>query len=263
MAISPGPDSRDAPKHVDPARYDAVLLDLDGVLTDTARLHAACWKEVFDPLLARRGVGAAGRPFDADQDYRMHVDGKARLDGVRDFLASRGIELPDGEEADESAADAEGDDTVRAVARRKDALVSEHLAKGDVAVFPDAELALRRLRQAGLRTALVSSSHHAAQVVEAVGLTALFDARVDGCVVDALGLRGKPVPDAFLEAARRLGVPPGRAVVVEDAVAGVQAGRAGGFALVVGVARHGAAEAEALRQAGADCVVRTLEELLA
>jgi len=259
VADLPGPDPRDAPSRVDPARHDAVLLDLDGVLTDTARLHAACWKEVFDPLLARHGVGAAGRPFDAEQDYRMHVDGKARLDGVRDFLASRGIELPDGEEGEEDA----GADTVRAVARRKDALVSEHLAKGDVAAFPDAEPALRRLRQAGLRTALVSSSHHAAAVVEAVGLDALFDARVDGNVADALGLHGKPAPDAFLEAARRLDVEPGRAAVVEDAVAGVQAGRRGGFALVLGVARHDGTDAAALRQAGADRVVDTLEELLA
>lgn len=239
---------------VDPALHDAVLFDLDGVLTDTARLHAVCWKEVFDPLLARRGVGAAGRPFDPERDYREHVDGKARHEGVRDFLASRGIELP--EEGEEG-----NDETVGGVAQRKDLLVSAHLAAGDLVVWPDAEPAVRRAREAGLRTALVSASHHAEEVLEALGLAGLFEVRVDGWVADDLRLAGKPAPDAYLEAARRLGVPPERAVVVEDALSGVRAGRAGGFGLVVGVARHG--EEAALRAAGAHRVVKSLEEIFA
>lgn len=238
--------------------FDAVLLDLDGVITDTARTHASCWKQVFDPMLERWALahGETFRPFDADAEYRAHVDGKSRLDGVRDLLTSRGIELPEGDP--EGPTDA---DTVHGIAQRKDALVARAIEEGEVATYPGSVRWLRALRRAGYRTALVSSSRHAGEVIEAVGLADCFDARVDGNTIDQLGLAGKPAPDAFLEAARELRVEPSRAVVVEDAEVGVQAGRAGGFGLVIGVARH--ADERTLVEAGADLVVSDLEELLA
>ena len=237
--------------------FDAVLLDLDGVITDTARTHASCWGQVFDPVLERWAIdhGETYRPFDAEAEYRAQVDGKSRLDGVRDLLASRGIELPEGDP--ENSPDA---DTVQGIAQRKDALVTRAIEHGEVAAYPGSVRWLRALRRDGYRTALVSSSRHAGPVIEAVGLADCFDARVDGETIDRLGLAGKPAPDAFLEAARELGVEPSRAVVVEDAEVGVQAGRAGGFGLVIGVARH--EDEEVLVEAGADLVVSDLEELL-
>lgn len=248
--------TRTAPR-IDREHFDAVLFDLDGVLTDTARLHARCWKQVFDDLLERRARQRheSFRPFDAEAEYRAHVDGKPRLDGVRDFLASRGIALPEGDPA--GPADA---DTVHGVARRKDALVKRALAGGEVDVYPGSVHWVDALRDEGVRTAVVSSSHHCAEVLRAAGLDDRFEARVDGNVIDARGLAGKPAPDAFLAAARELGVEPARTVVVEDAVAGVQAGRAGGFGLVVGVARHG--NAAELAGAGGDLVVEDLGELV-
>ncbi len=239
-------------------RYDAVLFDLDGVLTDTASLHARCWKQVFDDLLERRARerGESPRLFDPVADYRAYVDGKPRLDGVRDFLDSRGISLPDGSDDDAPEAD-----TVRAVARRKDALIGRALEAGDIQPYAGSVRWLDALRAAGVQVAVVSSSHHCTEVIEAAGIADRFAVRVDGNVVDARGLAGKPAPDAFLEAARELGVEPRRAVVVEDALAGVRAGRAGGFGLVVGVARHG--DADALAKAGADVVVADLQEMMA
>lgn len=236
--------------------FDAVLFDLDGVVTDTARIHAACWKRTFDPLLERhaRERGETFRPFDAEAEYRAHVDGKPRLDGVRDLLAARGIELPEG--APDDPDDAE---TVHAVGRRKDALVSRALSEGQVEVYEATSRWLRALRHVGFRIALVSSSRNAGPVIEAAGLADCFDVRIDGRTIDERGFAGKPAPDAFLEAARELGVPPARAVVVEDAVVGVEAGRAGGFGLVIGVARHD--DERALAEAGADLVVRDLAEL--
>jgi beta-phosphoglucomutase family hydrolase len=241
---------------VTPDRFDAVLFDLDGVLTDTASLHARCWKQVFDELLAgwARARQEEFRPFDAGRDYRRYVDGKPRLAGVRDFLRSRGIEVAEGSPEDPEA------DTVEDIARRKDALVERALQDGRVEVYPGSLRWLDALRAAGVRTAVVSSSHHCAEVLAAAGLEDRFTVRVDGNVIDDRGLSGKPAPDAFLEAARALEVAPERAVVVEDALAGVQAGRAGGFGLVVGVARHG--DAEALARAGADVVVQDLGDLL-
>jgi beta-phosphoglucomutase family hydrolase len=236
-------------------RFDAVLFDLDGVLTDTASVHARCWKQVFDEVLARRARGDAARPFDVQHDYLRYVDGKPRLDGVRDFLRSRGLELPEGGEGD--ARDA---DSVRAIARRKNALIETALVSGEVDVYPGSVRWLDALREQALRTAVVSSSHHCMEVLEAAGLADRFDVRVDGNLIDARGLPGKPAPDAFLEAARALGVAPERAVVVEDASAGVRAGRAGGFGLVVGVARHD--NASDLSAAGADLVVHDLAEML-
>jgi len=249
-------DSAQSPPPVRPDRFDAVLFDMDGVITDTARLHAGCWKQIFDEFLAGRrpGAGEDLRPFDADEDYRRYVDGKARTDGVRDFLASRGIRLPPGRE--DSPPDEE---SVRGLARRKDALFGRALAEGGVEVYADTVRWVHRLREQEMATAVVSASHHCREVLESAGIAGLFDARVDGNEADRLGLAGKPAPDAFLEAARRLKVDPGRAVVVEDARSGVQAGRAGGFGLVVGVARHG--DAEQLLRAGAHRVVSELTEL--
>jgi alpha,alpha-trehalose phosphorylase len=220
--------------------YEAVLFDLDGVLTSTAELHARCWKAVFDelPLL---------RPFDLEADYLAHVDGKPRYDGVRDFLASRDIELKE--------------EQVRAIGDRKQALVERALAGEGVEAFAGSVRWVEHLREHGVRTAVVSSSTNAGDVLESAGISALFETTVDGRDIVGLDLRGKPAPDGFLEAARRLDVTPDRAVVVEDALAGVAAGRAGGFGLVVGVARN--ADPADLRSAGADVVVEDLAEMLA
>jgi len=219
---------------------DAVIFDLDGVVTRTARVHAQAWKDTFDPLLAARGE----RAFDS-ADYLRHVDGKPRLDGVRDFLASRGL--------------AAAEDEVRALGERKNARFLALLAAG-VEVYPSTLDWIRALRERGVRTAVVSASRNAAAVLRAAGLEALFDARVDGNDAARLGLAGKPAPDTYLRAAEALGVPPARAAVVEDALAGVAAGRAGGFAAVIGVDRAG--QAEALRTYGATRVVRDLAEIM-
>jgi alpha,alpha-trehalose phosphorylase len=219
--------------------FDAVLFDLDGVLTSTAALHARCWKAVFDelPLLA---------PFDLERDYLDHVDGKPRYDGVRDFLASRDISLPE--------------DRVREIGDRKQLLVEKALEHDPVEAFPGSVEWVEHLRDEGLRTAVVSSSTNAGEILRSAGIDGLFETTVSGRDIAELDLNGKPAPDGFLEAARRLDVSPHRAVVVEDALAGVTAGRAGGFGLVVGVARH--AEPDALRSAGADMVVEDLAEML-
>jgi alpha,alpha-trehalose phosphorylase len=225
--------------------YDAVLFDLDGVLTSTATLHAACWKQVFDEVLADWGehTGTPQEPF-SKTDYLAYVDGKPREDGVRDFLEARGVR----------------DYDVHAVAERKQALVEQALARDGVEAFPGSVQWVLHLRRSGLRTAVVSSSANTADVLRAAGIASLFELTVNGHDIATLGLRGKPAPDGFLEAARRLGVAPARAVVVEDALAGVAAGRAGGFGLVIGVARSAARKD--LRSAGADIVVDDLEELV-
>lgn len=233
-----------------------MLFDLDGVITNTAAIHRACWKDTFDPFLAARAEasGEAFRPFD-DEDYLRYVDGRPRYDGVRDFLGSRGIVLPEGDPAD--AGDVE---TVCGLGNRKNDQVGPTLARQGVDVFPGSVAWLEQVRGQGFRTALVSASANAATVLEMTGLLAAFEARVDGKVLAEEGIAGKPAPDSFLEAARRLGVEPARAVVVEDARSGVEAGRAGGFGLVIGVARHG--DADSLREAGADVVVDDLAELV-
>ena len=255
MAESPGREEPAA--DVSRERFDAVLFDLDGVLTDTASLHATCWKRVFDELLERltKKRGETFRPFEIEIDYLRYVDGKARLDGVRDFLASRGLGVPEG--SPHAAAE---EDSVHGIGHRKDALFARALGSEGGEVYEGSLRWLRQLRAAGLRTAVVSASHHCAEVLRATGIDGLFDVRVDGQVADCLALAGKPAPDTFLEAARGLGVEPARAVVVEDALSGVQAGRAGGFGMVVGVARRG--NQEDLIAAGADVVVSDLGEIL-
>jgi alpha,alpha-trehalose phosphorylase len=242
---------------VDRGRYDAVLFDLDGVLTSTASLHAACWKETFDAALAeaQRRTGAPQEPFDLERDYVAHVDGTGRFDGVRDFLQARGIEVPEG--GPQSPAD---EWSVHGIANRKQTLVEHLLARDGVEAFPGSVRWVHHVRDAGVRTAVVSSSANCGDVLRAAGIAELFELTVDGNDVVRLGLRSKPAPDGFLEAARRLAIEPGRAVVVEDALAGVAAGRAGDFGLVIGVSRN--ATPQELLSAGADTVVHDLEELV-
>ena len=242
---------------ITPDRFDAVLFDLDGVLTATAKIHSICWKTMFDEFLSRRATqkNESFQPFDIESDYKLYVDGKARYDGVRSFLASRRISLPEGTAQDLTTAN-----TVRGLGNRKDELVKAAIERGEVESFPGSIALVQRLRQQGIRTAVVSSSKNCEQVLKAAGIHDLFEARVDGLVATELDLPGKPAPDMFLKAAQMLDVKPRRAVVVEDAIAGVQAGRAGGFALVVGVDREG--DGNTLRTHGADLVVTDLAELL-
>ena len=237
-------------------RYDAVLFDLDGVLTDTAGVHADCWKRTFDEYLRRRSdrTGEPFHPFDIESDYRLYVDGKRRYDGVRSFLQSRGIDLPEG--SPEDPPDAE---TVCGVGNRKNALVNQALEEGGVEVYQGSLALVRALRDARVKTGVVSSSANCAAVLRAAAIDDLFDVRVDGKVAAELSLPGKPAPDTFLEAARRLGVEVERTVVVEDAISGVEAGRNGGFGLVIGIARHD--EPDVLRERGADLVVSDLGEV--
>jgi alpha,alpha-trehalase len=239
-------------------RFDAVLFDLDGVLTATARLHAICWKQTFDEYLEQRAAatGEPCEPFEIATDYKRHVDGKLRYDGVDAFLRSRGIELAWGDPDDPPDRE-----TVCGLGNRKNELVGELLETEGVEVFDESIAWLRELRRDGYATAVVSASKNCARVLDAAGIAGLFDARVDGVVAADLALPGKPAPDTFLEGARQLGVAPERAVVVEDAVSGVQAGRAGGFGLVIGIDRTG--DPEALREGGADVVVGDLGELRA
>ncbi|HEX7079741.1 MAG TPA: beta-phosphoglucomutase family hydrolase [Gammaproteobacteria bacterium] len=239
-----------------PRDYDAALFDLDGVLTRTATVHAAAWKRLFDEFLRERAERTGERfvPFDIDADYRRYVDGKPRDDGVASFLESRGIDLPAGSPDDDADAL-----TVHGLGRRKDGYFLETLTREGVEVF-DASVALvRALRAQEVKTAVVSSSKNCKAVLETAGIDALFDARVDGVDLERLGLAGKPAPDTFLEAARRLRSEPSRCIVVEDATAGVEAGRAGGFGLVIGVDRAG--RSRELRHAGADVVVGDLGEI--
>lgn len=237
-------------------RYQAVLFDLDGVLTSTAAQHFAAWKQMFDDVLRRRAEerGEPLRPFTQD-DYNRDVDGLPRYDGVRNFLASRGITLDEG--TPEDPPDAE---TVHGLGNRKNELVTGIIKKDGAEVYEGSLRLLRHLRENGTRTAVVSSSRNCLMILETVGITELFDARVDGVVAGELGLPGKPAPDTYVEAARRVGVPVERSVVIEDALSGVEAGRNGGFGLVVGVDRVG--QAEALRDHGADLVVTDLSDLL-
>ena len=227
------------------------LFDLDGVLTKTATVHFAAWKRTFDSFLQEHEPGS--EPF-SQLDYNRYVDGKHRADGVRGFLASRGITLPEGSPGDPPDAA-----TVQGIATRKNALVLEVLEQNGVEVYPGSVDYLRAVKEAGLASAVVTASANGEQVIAAGGFADLIDARIDGVVAAREHLRGKPEPDTFLAGARALGVEPAQAVVFEDAISGVQAGRAGRFGYVVGVDRVG--QADALRAAGADVVVQDLSEL--
>ena len=239
-----------------PRDYDAVLFDLDGVLTRTATVHASAWKKLFDGFLMQRATrsGEPFVPFDIDADYPRYVDGKSRYDGVAAFLKSREIELPLG-----TFEDGPEVQSIHGLGNLKDRYFLEHLEQEGVDPYETSVALVRKLRSLEIKTAVVSSSNNCAAVLEAAGITRLFDARVDGTDITRLGLKGKPAPDAFLEAGRRVGVEPLRAVVVEDAIVGVQAGRAGRFGCVIGVDRSG--HAMALRDAGADVVVTDLAQV--
>jgi beta-phosphoglucomutase family hydrolase len=228
---------------------------MDGVVTRTATVHDAAWKEMFDEFLRKRAADGQFVPFDPVKDYDEYVDGKPRLEGTRSFLESRGIEMPEG-----TPDDPPGTATIWGLSNRKNALVQQVIARDGVDVYDGSRRYLAAVRAAGMRTALVSSSANTKQVVEAGGVADLFDVTVDAHVADANGLHGKPAPDTYLAAAQMLKVAPGSAAVFEDALAGVQAGHAGGFGVVVGVDRAG--QATQLRQHGADIVVRDLAELL-
>ncbi|MGI9421525.1 MAG: trehalose-phosphatase [Geminicoccaceae bacterium] len=237
---------------LDRKQFDAVLFDLDGVLTDGAALHARSWKTLFDSFLETQG--GIVRPFDADRDYRAYVDGRPRLDGIRSFLESRGMTLPEGAPDDQSDAP-----TIHGLGSRKNALFLRTLAKHGVVTFPAAVRFLQQTREAGFKTALVSSSRNSRAIVEKAGLSDLFDAWIDGETVQARQMKGKPAPDMFQAAAADLGVSPSRAIVLEDAIAGVEAGRRGGFGLVIGVDRTH--HPEALAEAGADVVMSSLSNV--
>lgn len=237
-----------------PAHVRACLFDLDGVLTKTAVVHAAAWKEMFDAFLARRD-GPGFRPFDPLADYDEYVDGRPRADGVRSFLASRRITLPEGTDDDPPDAD-----TVQGLGNRKNLLVLAKIRKEGVEAYPGSVRYAEAVRAAGLRRAVVSSSANCRDVLIAAGIEEFFEVRIDGIVAKERGLPGKPHPDTFLAAAEDLGVKPGEAAVFEDALAGMEAGRAGDFGFVIGVDRVG--QAEALRRHGADTVVDDLADLL-
>jgi beta-phosphoglucomutase family hydrolase len=236
-----------------PPAIRACLFDLDGVLTDTARVHAAAWKEMFDEFLRTQAPEQA--PFDLKSDYEQFIDGKQRFDGVRSFLASRGIQLPEG-----TPDDPPGADTIGGLGNRKNELVLALIHSRGVQAYEGSVRFVHAVREAGLRRAVVSASANCREVLEAAGIADLFEVVVDGIVAVRDHLRGKPAADTFLAAARLLDVPPGEAAVFEDSLAGVAAGRSGRFGLVVGVDRLG--HADALREHGADIVVSDLAELL-
>jgi beta-phosphoglucomutase family hydrolase len=235
----------------------ACLFDLDGVLTRTAEVHAAAWKEMFDAFLQEWSAqhNERFRPFEIATDYTAYVDGKLRPDGVRSFLASRGIVLPEGSPDDPPSAQ-----TVHGLGARKNALVLELIETRGVEVYPGSVRFVEVTRDAGLRRAVVSASRNCQRVLAAAGIEHLFEVRIDGVIAGERGLPGKPAPDTFLAAAAELGVTPQQCAVFEDAVAGVAAGRAGKFGWVVGVDRIG--HADALLRNGADVVVSDLSELL-
>ena len=241
-----------SPVVIVPDLFDAVIFDLDGVVTDTARIHFAAWKELFDRYLFD-AVGPEAATF-TRADYLRYVDGRPRIDGVETFLESRGVRLLRGEPSDPSDAG-----TAWALANRKNALFLDRLAADGVDVFADAVDLMEAVRAAGLECAVVTASRNRAEVIEVAGLVGRFQAHVDGLDLARLGLPGKPDPASFLEAARRLDVDPSRAVVIEDAHPGVAAARRGGFGLVVGLDRHGSGED--LMGAGADVVVADLTSI--
>jgi beta-phosphoglucomutase family hydrolase len=244
-------------KRVNREQYDAVLFDLDGVITNTANLHATCWKQMFDEYLQKRARqrGEAFCPFDLSADYRLYVDGKPRFDGVRDFLRSRRIQLSEGNPDDPAEVE-----TVHGLGNRKNDLVNHAIAEVGVEPYAGTVQFIHQLRRDGFKIAVVTSSQNCDAVLRAAKLDDLFEVRVDGNLIQAQGLAGKPAPDTFLMAAKLLGVEPIRTVVLEDAISGVEAGSNGSFGLVIGVARKG--NAEELKRHGAQLVVEDLGELV-
>jgi trehalose 6-phosphate phosphatase len=236
--------------------FDAIIFDLDGVVTDTASVHAGAWKKMFDDFLFRYAnrKGVPFQPFETDPDYLLYVDGKPRLDGVRSFLGSRGIELPEGGSEDES-----GTETIHGLGRQKNAAFLKQIQEHGAEVYESTVDLIHSVKKHGLKTAIISSSKSCAMILDAVNLSDLFDVRVDGVDSEMLGIPGKPAPDIFIEAARQLKVKPERVVVIEDAISGVRAGRAGKFGLVIGIARTG--DKESLLENGADVAVEDLSEV--
>lgn len=236
--------------------FKAVILDLDGVITDSARLHARAWKRMFDEFLDQRSQreGEDHTPFDIESDYRKYVDGKPRYDGVRSFLAARAIDLPEG-----TPDDPPEENTVCGLGNRKNELFHELLKTEGVETFEDAVVRIEQWREEDLKLAVVSSSRNCRRILDTAGIAHLFDVVVDGTDAERLDLHGKPEPDIFLEAADQLNVEPADCVLLEDAIAGVASGRAGKFGLVVGVDRddHG----QAMREHGADLVIHDVREL--
>ena len=235
--------------------YDAVLFDLDGVITTTEKIHSACWKKTFDEFLrawaSKKGEDFA--PFNEKDDYLEHVDGKPRYEGVRSFLLSRAIELPEGDTNSPP-----GEQSVFGLGNRKNQMFAETLEKESPRIYQTSVALARHLKEAGFRLAVVSSSRNCRAVMAAAGVEGLFEVTVDGVTATEKGLRGKPEPDTFLEAAFALGTKPARSIVIEDAAAGVAAGASGGFGLVIGVARK--QNEEELFSNGADMVVSDLIE---
>lgn len=248
-------DEKQSPSNLNAGRFKACLFDMDGVLTDTASVHAAAWKSTFDQWLEHRAGGGKYEPFSIEVDYHRYVDGKPRSSGVKDFIESRGAELPMGE-----TDDAPGWDTIWSIANKKNEEFWRALDQKGVDVYESSVEFVKAAKAAGMRTGVVSSSANTVAVLTAAGILDLFETRVDGVTILEEGLPGKPAPDTFVEAARRLGATPADAIVFEDAISGVQAGRAGDFGLVVGVDRVG--EAQALLDNGADFVVQDLSELI-
>jgi trehalose 6-phosphate phosphatase len=237
--------------------FRAGIFDLDGVVTQTAKVHAAAWKALFDEYLHQRSAncGEEFRPFDIDSDYRLYVDGKPRYEGAKCFLESRGITLPLGKSKD--PVDSR---TICGLGNKKDFYFKKLLRDGSVQVYESSIHLIRNLRLRNMRTAIVSSSKNCQEILEAAGITELFDAKIDGTDSERLNLTGKPAPDAFLEAARQIGVEPEYAIVFEDALAGVEAGRRGGFGFVIGVDRTG--KPDALFNSGAHAVVSDLSQVV-
>ncbi|MDK2846947.1 MAG: trehalose 6-phosphate phosphatase [Desulfuromonadales bacterium] len=244
-----------ANRHLSLTLFDAVIFDMDGVVTRTAKVHAAAWKEMFDDFLKEYAERSSDHfePFSIEHDYTRYVDGKPRYDGVRDFLASRNIEIPPGEPDDPP-----DKETVCGLGNRKNRRFQQMLSERGAECYESTVIFIRKLRKAGIATGVISASKNCREVLEAAGVANLFDVRVDGIDAERLAIPGKPEPDIFREAVRRLGVSPGRTVVVEDALAGVEAGRRGDFGLVIGIDR---ADQAARLARFADIVVADLKEL--
>lgn len=243
-------------KQIDLEDIDAMVFDMDGVLTDTASIHAEAWKRMFDEYLKKRAArtGEDHEPFDRELDYLEYVDGKPRYDGVESFLESRGISIPHGDPGDDPSRE-----TVCGLGNRKNRYFLQLLRKGNVRPYESSVEFTKALKRAGIRAAVISASRNAEDILKAAGIRGLFDIKVDGVDSDELELDGKPNPAIFLEAAGRLGIEPSRAGVVEDSLAGVEAGRRGRFRLVVGVDR--ANQSRELKNRGADIVVKDLSQL--